>query len=1194
MAPKNSRAKEQKERDARRQYLEETRQRILQQEAEKHARAEERKRQQGQEAAALQLPGRSRSQTQAHHEAETERQKEYRRQLYEERKEYLAAVEASHSQTVPGRLRSQARTQSEALSTNERPRKRGRSDNDEEDEDQQGPSKRQKAPAPTKAAKGAVPVTRRAAPATPYVAMRPTSADASQNAAPNFDPSLFQGMQALYDEVNHRPQPESPVPTPPPVRKSIIKNAPPAGATPRKPTTTRKATTPRKDAATRKPRLFPKTHEPSKGPARKPWRDSLLNEAAAPRKTPAPRGPPTLHRETLERLRSESMRSQTGTSSGLGGFGSNYTSSTRGVGSATYRTSSTGSSTIVPNRRGPSTAATRRMASTIVLRGRAPATSYALTTDDDSKDQYDPESSSDSDSDSDSDEESKATGQFSVRRGTRALNPSRQSEFPYEVSTTEITLDPKSKPPVFQSRKQLTKAAKAKLRRNLKNHDLRNPYGWSTGTNKYLHWLSVPSAEYLAKLMPNLHRPHARKNQRGISRAARDVYVYHFANHYKLRGNGHFEMDWAALVPIVVEARRILKEVLPAHSNPPMCDRCWFTGQACQTNQVDACVECNRNHQPCTITDRTTYVTRHFGGAGLVNHVIRKSKFHREAATADPDQLFVNWEDTRLYPLPPPPRPGTDIILRGRSSERERTRLRVPAPQMPFNRRHQVPDSMLQKYPHLVNAGPWPLPEPFPVETTQWPGESDECFADRCWRWNMIGTWDDEDKKEARRKTKGGNRTAPRSTITWTREEQREYQRVIMKDYERRFKSKGISKPRGRHRRRAEAAGLSTAVTRALEREELLEPESEDEDETQGRRVLKGLVAPRSLGPITRSRARTLATISEDTEMDVDTPTQATTTEWIMERPYEDSDSDSNHPDGNLYDATDMEDNDDDTEDEDMDFEEDETPISPRAPNPPRTRSQTSTASTQILPPAPRTRAQTRPRAPRAPPSEVSLQQLKLKRSAYNLQYKSKVREGSHVPTPSPSRRKPRNPPPSEELLQLRKRRRYERNREYKRQVKAGLRVPVPRPRKFGPGDRETLARLAADREASADPQAPAPAQAQAPAPAFAPTVDTTMTDAPAYGTGYPLYSPYYGYAPADDDARFGQQYYQSQEYNYPDPPALYQTPTQPQPEQPEQPEEPQQPTPKKRKGRKKKAQAEAEEELPLDPSLQQNSYSYR
>ncbi|RDW72701.1 uncharacterized protein DSM5745_07873 [Aspergillus mulundensis] len=746
----------------------------------------------------------------------------------EERKVRLNDASRRSYQRRRERLRAEAEAAAAATGSTigpppgyERPPKHGRDDDDDEGDNGEGSSKRPKTPSAPRPKRTTRARARRASPTpepepepqpeAPIIAVRPTASDAR----PGMGHDLS-GMQALFDATYGAP-PSQPEPT---IQNNL----------------------------TTAPSEVSSHYVPSSAAT-----ESVEGRRVLRSSTRAPTGSvaSTSNLTTTTDLSTVVADSAARFLAAMASLPSTKGSRPGAATSSTVTTRAAPASDVTTNDAHPddatmaslpSTRASRRRSATpsTVTTSAAP-TSYVTTNDADPDESWRAESPSPSDSEdgnpssdsSDSENENHSSdSSYTERRPTQRRPTQRQPT--QRQPTAPSTSSFRSVEPEYRTRRQLEQDAIRMANSNLAAHSLTNPYGWTTGTLTYVHWLPLPPVDYLAQLVKHLHRPNSRKNMRGISRNYYDVYIYHFGDHYKLRAN--MEMDYAALVPIVVDcyARNDGRPI--GASTGTICDRCWFHGSRCTSTGDNSCMACNRAHQPCTFTDRRTFVTRHLAGTAQYNWSIQHTgKIPKETATPNASRLFVNWEDTTLYPLPPLPPPDTDVVRRGASSERERFKNRVPLPQLPFNRPYQVPDSMIEKYPHLANAGPWPLPEPFPTSYEQWVGrESDEAYEERRRRWDEIAEYlaiaRDKYKKTVNSKT-----YVPRAKIARTREQQMTFMRKQFFAYKYDFLDKGRSKPRGRERYRIETAGEdSTARALARETEHGVYEESEHESEGEG------------------------------------------------------------------------------------------------------------------------------------------------------------------------------------------------------------------------------------------------------------------------------------------------------------------------------------------------------------------------
>jgi hypothetical protein len=105
------------------------------------------------------------------------------------------------------------------------------------------------------------------------------------------------------------------------------------------------------------------------------------------------------------------------------------------------------------------------------------------------------------------------------------------------------------------------------------------------------------------------------------------------------------------------------------------------------------------------------FTRRQFTGQRWINHGYDINFNIIKKRTDDPHKLFCNWENV---PLPPPPRTGELVYLRGRSLERPDPDQPKAVPCLPFDRAYQVPDRIYAKYNLHEIDWPWPLPDPFP------------------------------------------------------------------------------------------------------------------------------------------------------------------------------------------------------------------------------------------------------------------------------------------------------------------------------------------------------------------------------------------------------------------------------------------------------------------------------------------------
>ncbi|KAL6231598.1 hypothetical protein BDW75DRAFT_233498 [Aspergillus navahoensis] len=389
------------------------------------------------------------------------------------------------------------------------------------------------------------------------------------------------------------------------------------------------------------------------------------------------------------------------------------------------------------------------------------------------------------------------------------IQPSAASD-----ATVTPTTHSRKRKTTYKDRATLQKEAQKKAKDELKAN---TGYGVGTKTSAFLHWIPIPSdREYLQKLESVLWRRNAMKKERGKGRGYRDAWWWHFADHYKIQAdNVSCELDYSELMRASAEASVFSDTPGLKPMKTPTCDRCFFLGRACKTDQVNACISCIRAFQPCTMTERKhPFTRRQFTGQRWINHGFDIKFNIIKKPTEDPHRLFCDWEG---LPLPPPPKAGELVYLRGKSLERPIANQPKAVPRLPFNRAYQVPDRIYEKYNlHEVNW-PWPLPDPFPLGDKEPTGETPE---ERERRLATRGEVEEKRVKYNRRQQKrrqqaeNGELPATRRKGIYSIEWQKARQKKMMADYHQRTRHLKRSKgnTRGRSRTRSRATSSIAAV----------------------------------------------------------------------------------------------------------------------------------------------------------------------------------------------------------------------------------------------------------------------------------------------------------------------------------------------------------------------------------------------
>ncbi|KAL4734929.1 hypothetical protein BDV11DRAFT_208934 [Aspergillus similis] len=372
-------------------------------------------------------------------------------------------------------------------------------------------------------------------------------------------------------------------------------------------------------------------------------------------------------------------------------------------------------------------------------------------------------------------------------------------------------------------RKEAQKKAKDELRVNA-------GYGVGTKTTAFLHWIPVPSdRRYLQKIESALWRRNSMKGERGKGRGYRDAWWWHFANYYKIQAeNVSCELDYSELMRASAEASEFSDNPGLLDMGVPTCDRCFFMGRACKTDQINACVNCVKAFQPCTMTERKhPFTRRQFTGQRWINHGYDIKFNIIKKRTDDPHKLFCNWED---FPLPPPPRTGELVYLRGRSLERPDPDQPKAVPCLPFDRAYQVPDRIYQKYNLHEIDWPWPLPDPFPEGDEEPTGETPEE------RQRRLATKAEAEEKrvrynmrqqERRQQTRNEELPGTREKRVYSIEWQKARQRQMMADYHQRTRHLKALKRSTRGRSRTQSR--ATASVAEAGPDERLEQQAEDQ-----------------------------------------------------------------------------------------------------------------------------------------------------------------------------------------------------------------------------------------------------------------------------------------------------------------------------------------------------------------------------
>ncbi|KAL4974634.1 hypothetical protein BDW66DRAFT_167605 [Aspergillus desertorum] len=372
-------------------------------------------------------------------------------------------------------------------------------------------------------------------------------------------------------------------------------------------------------------------------------------------------------------------------------------------------------------------------------------------------------------------------------------------------------------------RKEAQKKAKDALKAN-------TGYGVGTKTTAFLHWIPVPSdREYLHKIESALWRRNSLKGERGKGRGYRDAWWWHFADHYKIQAeNVSCELDYSELMRASAEASVFCDKPGLVKMGVPICDRCFFMGRACRTDQVNACINCVKAFQPCTITERKhPFTRRQFVGQRWINHGFDINFNVIKKRTEEPHRLFCDWESV---PLPPPPKAGELVYLRGRSLERPIANRPKAVPRLPFDRAYQVPDRVYEKYNLHEVDWPWPLPDPFPETDQEPPGETAEEHQRR-----LVAKADAEEKRvkynrrqqERRQRIQNGELQATRRKGVYSIEWQKARQKKMMADYHQRTKQ--LKKPKRSTRGRSRTQSRVVSSMEEVKPEKQLEQQAEQQ-----------------------------------------------------------------------------------------------------------------------------------------------------------------------------------------------------------------------------------------------------------------------------------------------------------------------------------------------------------------------------
>ncbi|KAL5050957.1 hypothetical protein BDW71DRAFT_194068 [Aspergillus fruticulosus] len=362
----------------------------------------------------------------------------------------------------------------------------------------------------------------------------------------------------------------------------------------------------------------------------------------------------------------------------------------------------------------------------------------------------------------------------------------------------------------YKDRATLQKEAQKKAKDELKAN---TGYGVGTKTSAFLHWIPIPSdREYLQRIESVLWRRNSMKKERGKGRGYRDAWWWHFADHYKVQADGvSCELDYSELMRASAEASVFSDKPGLKKMTTPICDRCFFLGRACKTDQVNACISCIRAFQPCTMTERKyPFTRRQFTGQRWINHGFDIKFNIIKKPTEDPHRLFCDWEG---LPLPPPPKAGELVYLRGKSLERPNAHQPKAVPRLPFNRAYQVPDRIYEKYNlHEVNW-PCPLPDPFPVGDEKPTDETSEQHERRLATKHEVEVKRVEynrRQQERRQQAENGELPATRSQRVYPIEWQKARQKKMMADYHQRTRHRKTSKGSTRGRSRAQSRATSS------------------------------------------------------------------------------------------------------------------------------------------------------------------------------------------------------------------------------------------------------------------------------------------------------------------------------------------------------------------------------------------------
>ncbi|KAL4995336.1 hypothetical protein BDV10DRAFT_188165 [Aspergillus recurvatus] len=366
----------------------------------------------------------------------------------------------------------------------------------------------------------------------------------------------------------------------------------------------------------------------------------------------------------------------------------------------------------------------------------------------------------------------------------------------------------------YRDRAALQKEAQKKAKDEL---EANTGYGAGTKTSAFLHWIPIPSdREYLQKIESALWRRNSMKKERGKGRGYRDAWWWHFADHYKIQADGvSCELDYSELMRASAEASVFSDKPGLKKITTPICDRCFFLGRACKTDQVNACISCIRAFQPCTMTERKhPFTRRQFTGQQWINHGFDIKFNIIKKPTEDPHRLFCDWEG---LPLPPPPKSGELVYLRGKSLERPNPNEPKAVPRLPFNRAYQVPDRIYEKYNLHEVDWPYPLPDPFPVGDEEPSGETPEERERR-----LATKLEVEEKRveynrrqqERRQLAENGELPTTRRKGIYSMEWQKARQKKMMADYHQRtmHSKKSNGSTRGRPRPQSGATSSMAEV----------------------------------------------------------------------------------------------------------------------------------------------------------------------------------------------------------------------------------------------------------------------------------------------------------------------------------------------------------------------------------------------